>query len=84
MGQFRIVIDAIGSNGCARQGEKLHSRCGKFTCPDCMAYDFVQQLKQKGVAVGVATLSHHPGTKVEVIDDLLKNERQSGDFLKVR
>jgi hypothetical protein len=83
MGQFKFQIAAIGSNGCDRRaapGEKLHARCGKFTCPDCMAYDFVQTLKQKGIAVGEATFTHYPGTKIEVVDDLVKNERRSGQL----
>jgi len=83
MGQFNINITAIGGHGCTRKekpGEKLHGRCGRFGCPDCMAYDFLQQLRQKGVTVEDATFTHWPGTKVEVVDDLVKNERRSGNF----
>lgn len=83
MGQFRFTVTAIGPHGCDRKaqaGEKLYSRCGRFGCPDCMAYDFLQQLRQKGMTVGEATLTHWPGTKTEVVDDLLKNERKSGTF----
>lgn len=83
MGQFRIVISAIGNHGCeraARPGDKLHRRCGKLSCPDCFIYDFVQQLKMRGIVVGEATFTHWPGTKIEVVDDLVRNERQSGQF----
>ena len=84
MGQFRIVITALGGNhGCertAKPGEPLFKRCSKFICADCLAYDFVQLLKQKGFEVGEATFTHHPGTKVEIVDDMLKNKRRSGSF----
>lgn len=83
MGQFTIVIDAIGAHGCerkARNGEKLFNRCGKFGCADCMAYDFVQSLRVKGFTVDAAKFVHFPGARQEVIDDLLVNERKSGEF----
>jgi hypothetical protein len=82
MGQFRLTITAMGANGCDRRagaGEKLHQRCGKFQCPDCMAYDFVQQMKQKGITIASATFTHNPGREgSEVVDDLIKNERVAG------
>jgi hypothetical protein len=83
MGQFNINLTAYGSDGCDRKaqpGDKLFNRCGKFGCPDCMIYDFLQQLKQKGVTVGHAHLTHNPNSPAEVVDDLLKNERKSGRF----
>jgi hypothetical protein len=52
MGAFNINITGVGGHGCERKakaGEKLHGRCGRFTCPDCMAYEFVQRLKQAGM-----------------------------------
>jgi hypothetical protein len=52
MGAFNINITGVGGHGCERKakaGEKLYGRCGRFTCPDCMAYDFVQRLKQAGM-----------------------------------
>jgi len=84
MGQFQVTITAIGPDGCDRRsqpGEKLHNRCGKFGCPDCMSYDFVQQMRQKGFTIATAQISHNHGRKDhEVIDDLLRNERKSGLF----
>ena len=83
MGQFRLEIVGTGGHGCERKalpGERLYTRCGKFGCPDCMSYDFVQQMKQKGFTLGEATFQHFPGTPSEVVDDLLKNERRSGQF----
>jgi hypothetical protein len=52
MGAFNINITGVGGHGCERKakpGEKLWARCGKFTCPDCMAYEFVQRMKQAGI-----------------------------------
>jgi hypothetical protein len=52
MGAFNINITGVGGHGCERKakaGDKLHGRCGRFTCPDCMAYDFVQRMKQAGM-----------------------------------
>lgn len=52
MGQFRIEIVGVGGHGCERKakaGDKLYGRCGRFNCPDCIAYDFVQRLRQAGM-----------------------------------
>lgn len=52
MGAFNINITGAGGHGCERKakvGEKLYGRCGRFNCPDCLAYEFVQQLRQKGM-----------------------------------
>lgn len=51
MGAFNINITGVGGHGCdrsAKPGQKLHGRCGRFSCPDCAAYDFVQRLRQSG------------------------------------
>jgi hypothetical protein len=84
MGQFRVEIVGIsGAHGCDRRavpGEKLHARCGKFTCVDCVLFDVVQQLRQKGISIGRATFTHYPGEAREVVDDIAKNTRASGQF----
>lgn len=52
MGAFNINITGVGGHGCERKakpGEKLYGRCGRFNCPDCLAYEFVQRLKQAGM-----------------------------------
>lgn len=52
MGAFNISITGVGGHGCerkARAGEKLYGRCGRFSCPDCAAYDFVQRMRQAGM-----------------------------------
>ena len=86
MGDFNINIMATGGHGCERKakaGEKLYGRCGRFNCPDCMAYEFVQQLKQRGMfgyREDKAEFTHWPGGPTQVVDDLLKNERNEGQF----
>jgi hypothetical protein len=86
MGTFNINITAVGGHGCERKaktGEKLYGRCGRFNCPDCMAYEFVQQLKSKGMMSfpeAKAELTHWPGQSAQVVDDLLNNVRTSGQF----
>lgn len=52
MGHFNISITGVGGHGCERKakaGDKLFGRCGRFNCPDCLAYDFVQRLRQAGM-----------------------------------
>jgi hypothetical protein len=52
MGAFNINITGVGGHGCERKakpGDKLFQRCGRFTCPDCMAFEFVQRMKQAGM-----------------------------------
>jgi hypothetical protein len=81
--QFAITIIGLGEHGCDRRtraGDRLRSRCGRLDCVDCLALDFVQNLRQKGYILGEATLVHGYRTHVEITDDLLKNERRSGDF----
>lgn len=86
MGTFNINITAVGGHGCERKakaGEKLYGRCGKFACPDCAAYDFVQRLKQTGAFNNIpasATFTHWPGQKDQVVDDILNNVRLEGQF----
>lgn len=142
MGAFNINITGVGGHGCERKakaGEKLYGRCGKFSCPDCATYDFVQRLQQAGMLrlgdtaqgqeyphvaschpnseVGCtcppppvgsqiyytdhagrlvsteteggkrywrklhqALFTHWPGDPGQVVDDMLRNERASGQF----
>lgn len=52
MGAFNINITGVGGHGCERKakaGDKLYGRCGRFTCPDCMAFELVQRMKQAGM-----------------------------------
>jgi hypothetical protein len=83
MGQFNINITAVGGHGCernAKAGDRLYGRCQRLSCPDCLAYDFVQTMRAKGFNVESATFTHWPNTPTQVVDDLLKNVRASGQF----
>jgi len=73
MGQFNISITAQGGHGCerkAKEGGELYGRCKRLDCPDCLAYDFVQELKLKGMNVESAIFTHWPGSPHEVVDDM--------------
>jgi hypothetical protein len=86
MGVFNITITGVGGHGCDRAskpGEKLYRRCGRFGCPDCMAHDFVLQLKQRGMLQtpeAKAEFTHWPGQPSQVVDDMLTNERKEGQL----
>ena len=87
MGTFNINITAVGGHGCERKakaGDPLYSRCGRFDCPDCMAHELVQRMKQRGMFFNATTdraeFTHWPGTTTEVVDDLLTNKRVKGQF----
>lgn len=82
MGQFRIEITATGGHGCEREvkdGGKVYG-CGRFGCPDCEIRNLLLKLKVLNYAqVEQATLTHWPGTKGEVVDDLVTGIRK-GNF----
>lgn len=85
-GKFELKITGFGRHGCDRhtlEGEQLRTRCTRLTCVDCLAYDFVQELQQKGFRIEGATFTHHVGALNPgdvVVDDLRENKRQSGRF----
>lgn len=91
MGMFRVEVTGVGGHGCQRQvkdGELLQQFCGMSGCPDCIAREFVRDLKRAGVFFntgncdgyeGGAVLRHWPGSKSEVVDDLLTGKR-TGSF----
>lgn len=89
MGDFRIVINAVGGHGCDRTAKDGDARegCGSFNCPDCLTVDFVKKLRETGSSVGSAELIHWPkdspsglGGAPEIIDNLLTGIRK-GAFL---
>ncbi len=84
MGMFKIEIKLTGTHACdrtAKPGEKLHGRCRRLDCADCRTLDFIQMLRQFGsFRIGEATMTHFTGSQNEIVDDLLKNERVSGEF----
>ncbi len=87
MGDFRVVVEAVGGHGCQREkgtGETVMG-CDRQGCPDCMAREFVRRLKRSGAQVKVARIEHWPAdlpgytAERQVNDDLLTGER-TGEF----
>lgn len=90
MGDYRIVIEGVGSHGCGRESKdgEIVSRCGRNGCVDCMAIALVDSLKSSGGSVAMARLEHWPipgaagTTRTEnagPIDDLISGTR-AGQF----
>lgn len=81
MGDYRIEINATGGHGCQRElGNKaLVAGCGQPSCPDCLAREFVQRLKDQGSSLKDALLIHWPNSTGTVLDNLITKER-SGSF----
>jgi hypothetical protein len=94
MGDFRIVIEAVGGHGCnrtAKEGEGLGPPCVDAGCPDCAARAFVAELKAKGCSVQRATLTHWPihsdgqgeiarSKPRDIVDDVLAAKRIRNSF----
>lgn len=83
MGDFRIVVEAVGGHGCQREkgnGETVIG-CERQGCPDCMARELVRRLKRSGTTVKVARIDHWPADmpgytpEGQVTDDLLTGLR---------
>ena len=90
MGDFRIIVDAVGGHGCQREvkdGGAVKDDCGQPSCPDCAARGFITKLKAQGCSVAAAKLYHWPQIMADgllrerggPIDDLLSGKR-SGSF----
>lgn len=82
MGNFRIVINAVGGHGQDRdkkEGEIVNFYQGGSSTPDALAKTMVEMLKAHGSSVDNAEIIHWPGEESEVIDDLLAGERK-GNF----
>jgi len=92
MGDFRIVVEAVGGHGCQRDvkdGGTVKANCGQESCPDCAARAFVEEFKKHN-SVSSATLTHWPTSDLpnrrrtpptgeNIVDDLLSLKR-SGSF----
>ena len=81
MGNFKIEVDAAGGHGCQREIKDggIVQGCGLPTCPDCLARNFVAELRARGFAPTSATFTHWPGEETEVVDDLVTHTRK-GSF----
>jgi hypothetical protein len=91
MGQFHVVVQAVGNHGCERDkidGEHVVG-CERIGCTDCITREFVRRLKKSGATVHVAAIDHWPAVTEygvnplapsgQVQDDLLSGTR-SGSF----
>ena len=70
IGEFRVVIEAIGDHGCQREvkdGSDVIG-CGSMRCPDCITAKYVADLERSGANVLSAKIQHWPGTPCEVVD----------------
>lgn len=89
MGIFAFHVKASGGpgsggHGCDRRaapGERLAARCKQLSCADCLAWDFVQNLRQKGFIIIESSFVNNAGAvSGEIVDDLVNNKRESGQF----
>lgn len=89
MGDFRVVIEGVGSHGCGRDAKdgEIVTRCKQVHCSDCAAAVAVELVRRKGT-VHNARIEHWPvpgaagTTRAEnpgPIDDLLAGTRR-GSF----
>lgn len=81
MGQFRVVVTAVGGHGCQREvkdGGVVYG-CWKMGCPDCETRRYLEALKRGPSSIENATLTHWPGTTTQVVDDLVTKVRK-GSF----
>lgn len=79
MGAYKLEVLGVGGHGCERKagpGGKLHGRCRRMDCPDCLFYDFVQTLRNKGMLSDSMAQGQElaegadppPGTEVYYVD----------------
>ncbi len=83
MGNFRIVIDAVGGHGAdrvAKDGEVVNFYKEGRNTPDALAKWLVDAFNWLNAGtVNSATFTHWPGEPGEVVDDLVSGKR-SGNF----
>lgn len=92
MGDFRIVINAVGGHGQDRSkkdGEVVNFSVDGATSPEAIAEKFVKELQASGCSVESAKVIHWPldnyggpeknGRTTEIVDDLITGVR-SGTF----
>lgn len=62
MGQFHVVVQAVGNHGCERDrpsGEVVMG-CERVGCTDCITREYIRRLKKSGATVYVADIDHWP------------------------
>lgn len=78
MGNFRIVVAALGGHGVDRgkgNGETVDFHAGGQASPDSIAKRFVDELRANGCVDVSATITHWPGAENQVVDDLVTGVR---------
>lgn len=63
VGDYRFVLEGIGSHGCNRMGDSgsVVARCGNGFCVDCRIADFVRSFQAvPGMGLKTAVLEHWP------------------------
>lgn len=87
MGDFRIIIDAVGGHGQDRDkkdGEVVDFSVDSEDSPEAIASRCVKELQDKGVSVTGAKVVHWPADNYpdqreaggEIVDDLLTGIRK--------
>jgi len=82
MGNYRIVVNAIGGHGCQREvkdGGKVMG-CKFQTCPDCITQEYVAKLAACQNVVS-AELIHWPGETSEVRDEFVLPKVSVGTYV---
>lgn len=75
MGNFRVVINAVGGHGQDRdKGNGESPEFGEDT-PEGIIKRCIAELQAKGNSVTEATVHHWPGQIVEVVDNLITGKR---------
>lgn len=77
MGDYKVLVEAVGSHGCEREkgnGTTVIG-CERPGCPDCITREYVRRLKRAGSMLKTAELTHWPGAPEQVQDNLLTGLR---------
>lgn len=78
MGDFRIIIHAVGGHGQDRgkgNGEFVDFEADNPNAPEAIVKRAVEELKATGNRVVEATVHHWPNSDHQVLDNLLTGER---------
>lgn len=92
MGDFRIVIEAVGGHGQDRDkktGDIVDFSIGGQNCPEALALKFIETMKEQGMTPNQAYIIHWPldnyggqlknNRNSQIVDDLLTGKR-NGSF----
>jgi len=92
MGDFRIVIEAVGGHGQDRDkktGDVVDFSLGGPSCPEALALKFIEAMKEAGMGPTSAYIVHWPldnyggqlknNRSSQIMDDLLTGKR-NGSF----